>query len=152
MKFICDEMLKGLARWLRAAGYDTETAIDGEKDRILINRAHSTGRILVTRDRKLMEFRNAEETVCLIHCSGISDCARDLKKQTGLDWLYKPFTRCLLCNTELVSIEYNEGLDVPDDVRHGVLYRCNSCQRIYWAGSHVRRMLAKLEAWANMEV
>ncbi|NIO40077.1 MAG: hypothetical protein GTO41_07735, partial [Burkholderiales bacterium] len=23
MRFLCDEMLKGLARWLRAAGYDT---------------------------------------------------------------------------------------------------------------------------------
>ena len=23
MKFLCDEMLKGLGRWLRVAGYDT---------------------------------------------------------------------------------------------------------------------------------
>jgi hypothetical protein len=152
MKFLCDEMLKGLARWLRAAGYDTEIANDGESDRALINRARSTNRILVTRDSKLMEFRNAEELVCLIHCTGISECALNLKKQTGLDWVHRPFTRCLLCNTELVRIEYSDDLGVPEDVRNGPLYRCNHCQRVYWAGGHVQRMRTTLETWANMEV
>ena len=42
MKLLCDEMLKGLARWLRAAGHDTELAEDGTSDRALINHARDS--------------------------------------------------------------------------------------------------------------
>lgn len=151
MKFICDEMLKGLARWLRAAGYDTEIANDGELDRKLINRARESGRLLLTRDNKLMEFRNAADTVRLLQCNSIDDCARVLKSKTSVNWLYRPFTRCLLCNTSLVSINNDLNVSVPDDVRNSPLYQCTNCKRVYWSGGHVNRMRKKLESWENNE-
>lgn len=150
MKFICDEMLKGLARWLRAAGYDTEIANDGEPDRKLIERARSSGRLLLTRDNKLMEYRNAADTVRLLHCTGIEDCAKALKLSTSINWLYHPFSRCLLCNTELVSIKNDENVSVPGDVRDTPLFQCKNCMRVYWSGGHVKRMQLKLQHWNNI--
>jgi len=150
MKFICDEMLKGLARWLRAAGYDTEIARDGESDRKLIERARFSGRLLLTRDGKLLEFRNAAENVCLLQCTDIDDCAKTLKSSISINWLYKPFSRCLLCNTELDSIKNDERISVPDDVRGSPLLQCAKCKRVYWSGSHVKRMQMKLEYWNNL--
>lgn len=147
MKFICDEMLRGLARWLRIAGYDTEIAREGEPDRELIERARTTGRLLITRDNKLMEFRNAADTVLLLNCSGIDDCARALKTITPISWLHKPFSRCLICNTSLAKIDNDPGIPVPDDVRGSTLLQCENCKRIYWSGGHVRRMRKKLESW-----
>ncbi len=140
-------MFKGLARWLRAAGYDAEIAKDGEPDRKLIERARSSGRLLLTRDSKLMEFRNASDTVLLLDCTGIDDCALKLKSATSISWLYRPFSRCLICNTILIKIDNNEGVTVPDDVRASQLYLCPDCQRIYWSGGHVNRMRKKLERW-----
>ncbi len=50
-KFLCDEMLWGLGRWLRAAGY--ATAARGLADGELLRRAGAEGRVLLTLDRAL---------------------------------------------------------------------------------------------------
>lgn len=149
MRLLCDEMLKGLARWLRAAGHDTEIAEDGELDRSLIARALADDRLLLTRDRKLLEFRDAEKVVRLLDCNGLDDCARAVSNHLGLDWLTRPFSRCLLCNVPIVPVKQVEGQNIPADVRNQPLWQCPHCQRIYWQGGHVRRMRARLEGWAR---
>ena len=53
-RFICDAMLGGLARWLRAAGYSASFDVrieDGE----LVRRALAEGRCLLTSDSGVME-------------------------------------------------------------------------------------------------
>ena len=52
-RFLCDEMLHGLGRWLRAAGYDTVIAKGGIPDRELARRCAGEDRILLTKDRHL---------------------------------------------------------------------------------------------------
>jgi uncharacterized protein len=52
-RFLCDEMLHGLGRWLRAAGYDTVIAKGGIPDRKLARRRAGEDRILLTKDRHL---------------------------------------------------------------------------------------------------
>lgn len=39
LRLLCDEMLKGIGRWLRAAGYDTAIAQDGVADEDLLARS-----------------------------------------------------------------------------------------------------------------
>lgn len=55
LRFLCDEMLAGLGRWLRIAGYDTAIASGGRRDRDLVKQAHAEQRILLTRDRRVVE-------------------------------------------------------------------------------------------------
>ncbi len=148
-RLLCDEMLKGLCRWLRAAGYDAEQADDGERDRDLLARARASGRMLITRDRKLMEHRGAGETVCLLECNGLDPCARELTRKLGIDWQYRPFSRCLICNRPLEPLAPGAAASVPEDVRDRPLFRCPRCGRIYWEGGHVRRMRRKLRQWAT---
>lgn len=93
MKFLCDEMLKRLGRWLRAAGYDTVIEGDGVSDRDLIQRAVREGRLLITRDRKLMEFREAPGVVILLRSNAVQDCIQELTGRLGIDWTFQPFTR-----------------------------------------------------------
>jgi hypothetical protein len=52
-RFLCDEMLHGLGRWLRAAGYDTVIATRGLSDRELAARCAEERRVLLTKDRHL---------------------------------------------------------------------------------------------------
>jgi uncharacterized protein with PIN domain len=144
-RFVVDTMLGRLARWLRAMGYDTLYPGQAE-DRRLLQLATAEGRILVTRDRMLA--RLAEPRSCLIHAERADDQVLEAVERLALcpvgdDWL----SRCLECNARLEpgARQSLEGL-VPEHVlaTHTDFMRCPGCARIYWAGSHVDRMLERL--------
>lgn len=145
MKLLCDAMLKGLARWLRVAGYDTELPRPGEGDRDLIERARREGRRLVTRDRKLLEFRHADETVIHLQSNSLENCVVELSARLPIDWQYRPFSRCLVCNRALEPASKARREAAPTDVRGQALWQCPACGRLYWEGSHVRRMRRRLQ-------
>lgn len=149
MKFLCDEMLKRLARWLRAAGYDAVVAPDGSPDRELLRRARRESRLLITRDRKLLEHRDAAGVVVLLEGGSTDETARALAERIPINWLHAPFSRCLICNTPLEQARVTHEARAPVRMRgHGLpIWLCPDCGRLYWEGSHVRRMQARLRAW-----
>jgi uncharacterized protein with PIN domain len=144
-RFVVDTMLGRLARWLRAMGYDT--LYPGETgDRRLLDLALGEGRILVTRDRMLA--RLAEPRHCLITAERLDAQLREAVALLGLrpreaDWL----TRCLECNAILEPRPRDtlRGL-VPAHVyaTHAEFMACPRCGRLYWPGTHARRMLDRL--------
>jgi uncharacterized protein with PIN domain len=149
VRFLCDEMLKRLGRWLRAAGYDTLIQENGGADHLMLQVARRDGRLLITRDRKLMEFRNAADTVVLLHGNSLQECIDELTGRLQLNWLYQPFSRCLMCNTVLVEADAEAWNRLPRESRLRVpkLLSCSCCARVYWEGGHVRRMRARLAVW-----
>lgn len=149
MKFLCDEMLKRLGRWLRAAGYDTLIEEEGAHDRALVQRAVREQRFLITRDRKLMEFREAPGVVVLLQSNTVQGCVRELTARLGVNWLFRPFTRCLVCNTLLTEAVPEQWCTVPQCSRTKIkqLFCCPQCGKLYWEGGHVRRMHDKLLIW-----
>lgn len=149
MKFLCDEMLQRVGRWLRAAGYDTLIATRGETDRLLLQRALEQGRWLLTRDRKLLEHRGADEVVLLLDSDGVDECIGELTRRLAVDWLYRPFSRCLRCNTPLVEASAEQMRQIPPRVRgrFDTARYCPRCRQVYWEGSHVRRMRERLHRW-----
>lgn len=150
-RFLCDEMLKGLGRWLRAAGYDTLIAEPGRPDKELINTAIETNRIFVTRDRTLMEIRHASDVTQLLQSNELEDCIQELTQSLNLNWSYAPFTRCLLCNTSLIPADDEQRKKAPSDVdeySEKVLY-CSKCDKVYWEGGHVKRMTEKLKTYSQ---
>lgn len=152
MNFLCDEMLQGLGRWLRAAGYDTAIERDGAPDRTLIQRSVREERLLITRDGKLLEHRNAARRVVLLRGNGLEDCARELTERLTLNWLYRPFSRCLLCNAVLSPAPPERWDEVPPLSRFAPSRptQCPQCDRLYWEGGHVHRMRAHLSAWQHL--
>ena len=66
-----------------------------------------------------------------------------------MDWLHAPFTRCLVDNTLLKPAGEADLLRIPDESRAlpGPFRVCPRCGRVYWPGSHVRRMRRQLERW-----
>ena len=51
MRFLADEMMKDVAKWLRLIGYDTEFFSGTDTD--LLKEAKRSGRVLLTRDEEL---------------------------------------------------------------------------------------------------
>lgn len=145
-RFAADAMLGRLARWLRVLGYDTwyDSTV---ADPVLVARANDEDRVLLTRDRHLLrELRPARALEVRQ-----DDPLRQLQDVVQALALAPPrelFTRCLLCNALLVELTPAQALpllpaeieEVPQPVR-----RCPDCGRLFWEGSHVRRMRAALE-------
>ncbi len=153
-RFLCDEMLSGLARWLRIAGYDAATVEPGLPDRLILDQAIAERRTMLTSDRRIMEMRGSRGRVLVLSGSGVDACARELTDRLGLDWRFDPFSRCVLCNLRLESAGDNERARLPPAVerRPGLVNICPGCRRLYWEGSHVERMQSRLaRLWRTRE-
>jgi hypothetical protein len=153
LRFLCDEMLAGLGRWLRIAGYDTVIAARGCRDRDLVEQAHAEQRILLTRDRRLVEIRRANDRTIVLNGNGIDACARELAQRLSLDWSLDPLSRCTLCNTplDLADRRLLDTLPPPIRALGAVVHVCPHCGHLYWEGSHVRRIRQRLESFAEKE-
>lgn len=146
-------MLASLGKWLRTAGYDTkiiETAID---DHEVLDLALKEDRILLTRDQHFLKMKNASKT--LIHLKGnfIEDNVKELNSILKLHWLYKPFSRCLICNSPFIEPDAKTILEqVPEDVRASTnqFRYCAECKKVYWMGSHTEHMLKQLQEWEKI--
>jgi uncharacterized protein len=149
MRFLCDEMMVRLARLLRAAGYDTRLAEGGASDAELLKLARAEDRILVTRDRTLAQL--AAPKSVLIRTPGLDGEAEALAGALPLDWTHAPFTRCVMDNAPLRAATAEEIARMPGETKQmpGPFRACPACGRLYWPGSHVRRMAARLERLAR---
>lgn len=158
MDWFCDEMLGRLARLLRAAGHDTALAPAGTADRTLLDQAQAEGRILLTRDRRLAE--TAGRHGYLLRGQSVEEQARSLTAAFPVDWLQAPFTRCLIDNCLLHPAAADRLAEVPPGARGltapfgsasdgSPLTSCPCCGRLYWPGSHVRRLTGTLRRLAQ---
>lgn len=142
-RFLVDEMLGRLSRWLRVLGYDAEWA-RGVEDGALLTRAASEGRVLLTRDTLLMERRAVRRgcvTAVLIRGDRVIDQLRQLRQELGLR--RQAEARCLVCNVRLEPLGRVEAAArVPPYVSQTQrsFRECPRCGRVYWRGTHWGRM------------
>jgi uncharacterized protein len=149
MRLLCDEMLAGLARWLRAAGHDTALAEPGTPDAAVLARCRAEGRVLISRDRQLVREAGVTLPSVLLRGEDMDEHARALADALGLDWTLAPFTRCLVDNAPLRPADGSDLARVPAQSRAlpGPFRACPCCGRVFWPGSHVRRMSRQLALW-----
>ncbi|HEY5995092.1 MAG TPA: Mut7-C RNAse domain-containing protein [Gallionellaceae bacterium] len=148
-RFLCDEMLGHLCRYLRAAGFDTLLAQNGASDAELLRLCHEQGRQFLTRDRLVGEHKAARGVALILPHENLDHLAAILGAHYRLDWLARAFTRCLVDNAQLTPADEAIAARAPADARRPgePLYCCPQCGRIYWRGSHYRRMRHRLAAW-----
>lgn len=148
-RFLCDEMLGRLCRYLRAAGYDTEFANNGHLDRELLRQCHEQGRYFLTQDQLIVEHKAARDIALILPQGNLDALAALLGAHFHLDWLSQAFTRCLVDNTPLQIADAEARHSVPLDAQipSEPMTHCPACGRVYWRGSHYKRMRAKLARW-----
>jgi len=151
-RFLCDEMLGSLCRYLRAAGYDTLLANNGASDAELLRQCRNEGRYLLTQDTLIPEHKAAHGIALILPPANLDELAAMVGTHYRLDWTAQAFTRCLVDNAPLVDADDAATARVPPDARKPdePLRRCPACGRVYWRGSHYKRMRAKLIVWQEI--
>jgi uncharacterized protein with PIN domain/sulfur carrier protein ThiS len=145
-RFVADAHLGGLAHLLRMTGFDTlydNHFEDSEIARI----AAEEGRIVLTRDRELLKRRGVTHG-CYVRAIKSALQVREVFRRLDLARSARPFSLCLDCNVPLHRIDKSE-VDgrVPEGVlaRHTRFVTCPHCRRVFWEGSHWRKMRALVD-------
>ena len=90
-RFLCDEMLGRLGRYLRAVGYDTTLASGGEPDSRWLKQAIDEERYFLTRDRLVLEHRDAQGVVFLLPEGDLDHYASALASAFAIHWTAQAF-------------------------------------------------------------
>ncbi|WP_242393289.1 Mut7-C ubiquitin/RNAse domain-containing protein [Anaeromyxobacter oryzisoli] len=146
VRFVLDVHLGRLARYLRMLGFDARWRNDAGDEEIA-RAAATEHRIVLTRDAGLLKRRIVTHGYLVREADPrrqLAEVVRRLDLVRGI----APFRRCLCCNALLEDVRKEDVLDhLPPRVRerHERFRRCPSCGRVYWAGTHHRRMEQVIE-------
>jgi uncharacterized protein with PIN domain len=128
-------------------GFDTLYRND-YADEELARISSQAGRILLTRDRGLLKRTIVTHGYCLRTTDPRRQVVEVLRR-FDLRNAAAPFRRCLHCNTLLQSVdkaEISHRLDAQTKKYYDHFRVCPNCNRIYWRGSHFKRMEAFVES------
>jgi hypothetical protein len=140
-KFLCDNHLGKLCKYLRMIGFDCLfEQLSGHPH--LITQSNKENRIILSRDQKRNQYPAITHFI-LITSSHPSDQVKQVIRQLSLENFISPLSRCLRCNTPLVTVPKKQILHKlePETARDfHEFFQCTQCQRIYWKGSHYENM------------
>ena len=147
--FLCDAGLGGLARWLRAAGYEAAWQPDIADDELL-RQAREVRATVLTTDGMLMERRLLRDRI--IPAFWLPPTLR-IPEQLAL--VFREFgltlrgPRCMSCGGELRrgSKEALHERIPPRTYRWlDEYYVCSRCDKLFWHGTHWQRIVGTLTA------
>ena len=149
MKFLADNMLGKLAKWLRFLGYDTLYPTVKTDDE-LIEICQREQRILLTRDKELVKSHQKLKGIPAVYY--IESDELDLQLEQLIQTLNLEFgdailSRCAECNAHITEISKAQAKgQVPTGVyeRQTKFWHCPSCDKYYWQGSHFDKIQAKI--------
>lgn len=146
MKFILTKELGRLAKWLRILGFDAEYFEQDNLSSLMVE-ALRDERIILTRNQRLA--RPGAIKIILIQADIIKEQLREVLKKLNIRPISDMmFSRCILCNQELVDIDKEKVKDkVPEYVfkTQKDFITCPECKRIYWQGTHWGNVTKTLE-------
>jgi uncharacterized protein with PIN domain len=152
LKFFVDVNAASVVRWLRAVGIDTAWE-DAIADDDLIRRAIEEKRYVLTLDKRILrEFR--ADNVLLLKSNRAVEQFREIVAHFKIEKPRGLFTRCLHCNILLREASAEEisfvlpSHPMPDQV---TFQYCPACSKVYWEGSHTRRMREVIESVFSSE-
>jgi len=146
-RFVCDASLGGLARWLRAAGYEADAV--GSKQGPPVAKAPRRRAVLVTTDSRQaarMSVGEGEPELLWIPSSlrrvrQLGVVLRDLDLEPR-----EP--RCMACGAELRAVPKRdvEARIPPRTARwKDEYFLCAGCGRLFWQGTHWQRIAEQLQ-------
>ncbi|HSM54599.1 MAG TPA: Mut7-C RNAse domain-containing protein [Candidatus Sulfomarinibacteraceae bacterium] len=150
VRFLLDVHLGRLATYLRLLGFDALYRNDYD-DEELADLAAESGRVLLSRDRRLLMRKQVTYGQCLRTRDPRAQLEAVLRR-FDLYAQIDPWQRCLACNGPLRPVPKEEVLHrlEPKTKRfYDEFHICEDCGKVYWKGSHyprMRRFIARVRA------
>jgi uncharacterized protein with PIN domain len=148
-KFVLDVHLGRLAGYLRMLGFDTAYA-NQASDADLVKISVEQRRTLLTRDRGVLKHSAVTRGYWMRETDSRRQVTEVLKRFDLAECL-RPFTRCIVCNESLREIYKTDVVGrAPERVLEwsNEFKECPGCRRVFWEGSHYRRMRLWIEQLA----
>jgi uncharacterized protein with PIN domain len=147
-RFLCDPSLGGLARWLRAAGYDAQVDLSILGHR-LPDEALRRGLVLLTTEAEVLERRIVVngELVAVWVPSALTMKEQLRMVMRDLD-LGRRDSRCMSCGGVLVPTPKEDVAPrIPPRTARWLdeYFVCAECNRLFWQGTHWERIAKTLE-------
>jgi uncharacterized protein len=147
MKFIADRTLGKLARKLRVLGFDALYWGGGNLEEAC-KAALKEGRVLLTRSRKIQR-ESIDLRFLVIEANDPREQIQEILAKLHLQpTAEKLFSRCLMCNQELLPISKEEAEGKVADFiyrSYDSFHVCPRCHRVYWPGTHLQKMKKEME-------
>ena len=141
-RFILDNHLGKLAIYLRMLGLDVLYR-NNYQDEELAERCTREGRVLLTRDKRLL-MRKQITSGYWLRSKVPREQLEEVVRRYHLAGVTNPFQRCLRCNGLLQVVQKEDVLHRLEPLTqryHDDFRICPACDQIYWKGSHYQRML-----------
>lgn len=141
-RFVLDTHLGRLAGYLRLLGFDAIYRNDFE-DKELASISRRKKRVLLTRDRGLLKRSEVTHGYCVRETSSYRKQIVEVLRRFDLFGSIKPFQRCLRCNGLLERVskeEISDRLQPKTKRYYNQFWQCQTCDQVYWKGSHYQRM------------
>jgi uncharacterized protein with PIN domain len=142
-RFLCDPSLAGLARWLRAAGYEARLAPEVPGHR-LPDEARRLGLVLLTTEAEVLDRRIvADGSLAVVWVPSALTMGEQLHLaavELGLT-LREP--RCMACGGRLVPTSKEAVLSrIPPRTAlwKDEYFVCAGCDHLFWRGTHWERI------------
>jgi uncharacterized protein with PIN domain/sulfur carrier protein ThiS len=140
-KFIADINLGDIVKYMRVLGFNVffDPLLT---PREIIGISNTENRIILTRSRKLLKFKEVSHGIFL-RPGTIPEQIRRIIEYLDIKDNIVLFSRCLLCNTPLKSVSKEKILNkIPPRTKEccDEYVCCPSCDKIYWKGTHVKNM------------
>jgi uncharacterized protein len=148
-RFLCDASLGGLARWLRAAGYEAAWEARGAPE-ALVGRAQGEGAVLLTSKARLLEWNLVRTgAVRALLVPTFESRLEQLRLVVERFELRRGTPRCMACGGRLRSVAKARVAErIPPRTARwkGAYCVCEACDHLFWEGTHWERILRGLEA------
>jgi len=146
-RFLCDPSLVGLARWLRAAGYEARLA-PGVPGHRLPDEALRRGLVLLTTEAEVLDRRIvADGSLVVVWVPSALTMAEQLHQAAVELGLTRREPRCMACGGGLVPTA-KEAVRSRIPPRTALwqddYFVCAECDRLFWRGTHWERIAATL--------
>lgn len=141
-RFVVDSMLGKVAKWLRILGFDAR--YEPLRTREQIEAYGREGWLLITRNHR---WCGQSRVLCVTANDPMAQLAEVIDGAAIRYGEARPLHRCIRCNEPLDEIPRDRALGyVPDFVfeTNVLFYGCPNCRRVYWPGTHPRRMMEQL--------
>ncbi len=146
LRFAVDCNMAKAVTYLRMLGYSCfyENNI---ADARLAEVAQSQERIVLSRDKRLF-MRSKITKGRFVRASRAQSQLAELVAFFDLTKHMRPFTRCVVCDTPLQSVEKDSIVHrLPPKIKqfYTTFKYCAHCDKVYWAGTHYKRMMELIQ-------